>query len=609
MKRFHIPIVILLISGVLFLNVSTVRALPPLPSSFYGTVKLGGANVPAGTTVYAFINGVQYASSPYYVYNGDTVYSLNVPGDDLTTPDIIEGGVSGDTVVFYIGSTKANQTAPWVASTNVNLDLTATPGITLNVNKTGSGSGTVSSSPAGIDCGSICSADFPKNTSVSLTATAATGSTFTGWSGACSGNAACTLVMDDAKSVTASFTLNTYLLTVSKTGTGSGTVSSMPPGIDCGSTCSASFNYNTSVTLTATAATGSTFTGWSGGVCSGSLSTCQVSMTDARSVTATFTLNTYLLTVSKTGTGSGTVSSMPAGIDCGSTCSASFNYNTSVTLTATAATGSTFTGWSGGVCSGSLSTCTVSMTLARSVTASFVLSQYSLTTSVVGNGSITRDNVGPYYFGDVIQLTAVPDPGWSFSGWSGDLSGSLNPISITINGNKSVTATFTQNTYTLTTSVVGNGSITRDNPGPYHYGDVVQLTAVPDPGWSFSGWSGDLGGSLNPAIITIDANKTVTATFTPITFTLTIIKTGNGSGTVSSIPAGIDCGTTCSYNFTENSVVSLAASPLSSSIFGGWSGAGCSGKNACTLTMDMAKTVTATFITPQNFFLPLILIH
>jgi uncharacterized repeat protein (TIGR02543 family) len=526
MKRFHIPIVILLISGVLFLNVSTVRALPPLPSSFYGTVKLGGANVPAGTTVYAFINGVQYASSPYYVYNGDTVYSLNVPGDDLTTPDIIEGGVSGDTVVFYIGSTKANQTAPWVASTNVNLDLTATPGITLNVNKTGSGSGTVSSSPAGIDCGSICSADFPKNTSVSLTATAATGSTFTGWSGACSGNAACTLVMDDAKSVTASFTLNTYLLTISKIGTGGGSVTSAPAGIDCGATCSASFNYNTSVTLTATAATGSTFTGWSGGVCSGILSTCQVSMT-----------------------------------------------------------------------------------VARSVTASFVLSQYSLTTSVVGNGSITRDNVGPYYFGDVIQLTAVPDPGWSFSGWSGDLSGSLNPISITINGNKSVTATFTQNTYTLTTSVVGNGSITRDNPGPYHYGDVVQLTAVPDPGWSFSGWSGDLGGSLNPAIITIDANKTVTATFTPNTFTLTIIKTGNGSGTVSSIPAGIDCGTTCSYNFTENSVVSLAASPLSSSIFGGWSGAGCSGKNACTLTMDMAKTVTATFITPQNFFLPLILIH
>ncbi len=76
---------------------------------------------------------------------------------------------------------------------------------------------------------------------------------------------------------------------------------------------------------------------------------------------------------------------------------------------------------------------------------------------------------------------------------------------------KSVTANFTGNT--LTTSVVGGGSILRDNPGPYHYGDVVQLTAVPNTGWSFSAWSGDLGGSINPTSITIDGDKSVTATF------------------------------------------------------------------------------------------------
>jgi uncharacterized repeat protein (TIGR02543 family) len=132
----------------------------------------------------------------------------------------------------------------------------------------------------------------------------------------------------------------------------------------------------------------------------------------------------------------------------------------------------------------------------------------------VGSGSITRNNPGPYHYGDVIQLTAVPVTGWSFSAWSGDLSGGVNPSNITIDGNKSVTATFTQNTYTLTTSVAGSGSITRNNPGPYHYGDVVQLTAVPVAGWSFSAWSGDLTGSVSPSNITIDGNKSVTATFT-----------------------------------------------------------------------------------------------
>jgi hypothetical protein len=78
---------------------------------------------------------------------------------------------------------------------------------------------------------------------------------------------------------------------------------------------------------------------------------------------------------------------------------------------------------------------------------------------------------------------------------------------------KSVTATFTQNIYTLTTSVVGSGSITRDNSGPYHYGDVVQLTAVPAADWDFFTWSGDLSGRVNPTTITIDGNKSVTATF------------------------------------------------------------------------------------------------
>jgi hypothetical protein len=204
-NKLRVAIVLLLSTGLLLYNVSTALAYPSGSSGYYGTVKLDGVNVPAGTQVFALINGIQYARSDYLVYNGDTVYSVDVPDDDPNTPTIIEGGAPGDTVVFYIGSAKADQTAPWACGNSLNLNLTANPGISLSVNKNGNGSGMVSSLPAGIDCGSICSAGFPKNTSVNLTAIASTGSIFTGWSGDCSGNNPCMVFMDDAKSITASF--------------------------------------------------------------------------------------------------------------------------------------------------------------------------------------------------------------------------------------------------------------------------------------------------------------------------------------------------------------------------------------------------------------------
>jgi len=239
----------------------------------------------------------------------------------------------------------------------------------LTVTKAGSGSGTVTSSPLGINCGATCSSLFDYGTVVTLTATPATGSVFSGWSGGgCLGVGTCQVTMTAAQSVTATFTLTTHTLTVTKAGSGSGTVTSSPAGVSCGATCSAAYDYGTVVTLAATAAAGSTFTGWSGGGCSGT-GTCQVTMTAAQSVTATFTLTTHTLTVTKTGSGSGTVSSSPAGISCGAACSSSFDGGATVTLTATPVSGSSFQGWSG-ACTGT-GTCTVTMDQDRSVTATF----------------------------------------------------------------------------------------------------------------------------------------------------------------------------------------------------------------------------------------------
>jgi hypothetical protein len=241
----------------------------------------------------------------------------------------------------------------------------------LSVVKAGNGSGTVTSSPVGIDCGTICAASIADNTVVTLTATASTGSTFTGWSGSgCSGSGTCIVTMDIAKSVTATFTLNGYVLTILKTG--SGTITSSPVGLNCGPTCSYSFNYNTVVTLITAATPGSSFSSW-GGDCTGT-GTCKVTMSSAKSVNAIFVYDINTLSVAKSGNGSGTVTSSPAGINCGSTCSAPFSYPTTVKLTATPAAGSIFTGWSG-YCTGT-GVCQVPMTATRSVTATFLLNTY-----------------------------------------------------------------------------------------------------------------------------------------------------------------------------------------------------------------------------------------
>jgi hypothetical protein len=124
MKSFRSLTALLLTLGILFVNVPTVLAVPPLPSSFYGTVKYNGGNVPIGFRVSARINGIKYALSPFILHNGDTAYHLDVPGDDSETPDVIEGGVSGDIVTFYVGTTQADQTATWHGGTNVALNLT-----------------------------------------------------------------------------------------------------------------------------------------------------------------------------------------------------------------------------------------------------------------------------------------------------------------------------------------------------------------------------------------------------------------------------------------------------------------------------------------------------
>ena len=357
--------------------------------------------------------------------------------------------------------------------------------------------------------------------------------------------------------------------------TGGGAVTSNVGGINCGATCSASYDDNTLVTLTATPTAGNVFSGW-GGACSGTATTCQVTMNQARSVTATF-VTAYTLTTSVTGTGS--ISSSPAGISCGADCSESYASGTSVTLTATPGVGQQFTGWTG--CTaivGFPNMCTVTMDQARSVTATFAAIIWPLSVSVTGTGTVTSSPSGincgadcseTYNDGTSVTLTATPGVGQGFTGWGGACSGTSTTCTLSMTAARSVSATFAPlPTYQLDVAVTGSGSVTSSPSGincgadcleTYVAGTVVTLSQTPASGFEFAGWSGACTGT-GPCSVTMDAAKSVTATFTPIQRTLTTNVVGSGS--VTSSPAGVDCGLDCSQDYDDGTVVTLSQTPV-----------------------------------------------
>lgn len=320
-------------------------------------------------------------------------------------------------------------------------------------------------------------------------------------------------------------------LSVSKSGLG--TITSIPTGITCGEDCREAYANGTSTVLTATPDTGYELALWSG-CTSTDANTCTVSMTTNTKVIARFRPR-VTLTVSKMGTGDGTVISTLAGIDCGAVCAGNYASGDVVTLKATAAAGSRFTGWSGtgAVACSSAATCQVTMTEAQNITARFDI---LLTVVKVGNGNVSSE-----------------------------------PVGITCGA---------------------------DCSEAYANGASVVLTATPDTGYRLARWSGCTSVNANTCTVSMTASKRVKVTFNAV-FTLSVGKTGSGGGAVTSVPAGIKCGATCTASYDENTVVTLQAKPASSSFFMGWLGA-CSGTDPCTVTMDSAKNVTALFSLTAN---------
>ena len=373
---------------------------------------------------------------------------------------------------------------------------------TLTVTKQGNGTGTVSAT--GINCGIDCSEAYALGAAVTLTATADASSVFSGWSGGCGTSPTCTVTMNSNTTKTAGFNLKTYTITATAGATGS----ISPIG-------TTTVNYGANQTFTITPATdyrvaAVTVDGSSvGAVTSYTFS----NVTANHTISATFAISTtYTLTVLKNGTGTGSVSNSPTG--------SSFNPGTVVTLTATPDASSVFSGWSGG-CGSSL-TCTVTMNSNVTVTAGFNLKTYTITATAGANGSISPVGATTVNYGASRTFTITPAAGYRVAAVTVDGSSvgagtSYTFSNIRANHNISVSfSTLTNINYSLYVFKIGSGRGTVvNNPSGDRFsaGTVVTLTATPNPGSEFAGWSGACGGTNSTCTQTMNSNVYITAIF------------------------------------------------------------------------------------------------
>jgi len=434
--------------------------------------------------------------------------------------------------------------------------------VQFTVNVSASGPGTVSKSPD--------KPGYSAGESVTLTATPAIGNLFTGWTGDVTGSTnPVTVVVTGNMTVAGNFAAAPpRTLTINAVGNGG--VAKFPD--------KATYLHGESVTLTAVPSSGASFIGWSDAL-SGATNPTAIIMDADKTVTATFADNIYTLTL--TPDPNGTINANPV--------KPAYYQDEQVTLTAVPAVGYKFSGWSGDL-TGNTNPATLVMTKNSTVTATFVVdASYTVEVTEVGNGTVIKDPEQPEYnFGDEVTLTAFPGAGQEFVGWSGDLTGNENPATITVTKDMAITATFgAAGIYSLTIVPPTNGTITADPVRAlYAPGEQVMLTATPAFGYILSSWGGDASGTTSPFVLTMDGNKTVSASFVeaPI-YTLSLSSGGNG--TVTATPPG--------PQITHGTMVTLTATASSGFAFAGWSGDVASLKNPYVFMMDGNKTIVGNF--------------
>ncbi|MDQ1257979.1 MAG: large repetitive protein, partial [Candidatus Hydrogenedentes bacterium] len=402
------------------------------------------------------------------------------------------------------------------------------------------------------------------------------------------------VTMDSDKSVTAVFEAPLVTVTTVSEPLAGGTIALNPAGPD--------FPRGTQVEVTATANTGYEWLSWlQDGVPIDAANPATITVNANTTMTAVFGLvgTQYTLTTAVTPDGSGTVTRDPDATQ--------YAPGTQVTLTAApVGLGLFFMGWVGAEAGHEMDNpLVVTMDADKSLTATFGVPRYTLTTGVLpeGSASVTVDPDQPdYAAGSNVTLTATANLiGLFFSHWqneAGQQIGVANPLILQMTSDRTAIAVFTPPIYDLTINVTGNGT-TVPAPGVLDrvMNTVLPVEAIAAPGNVFTGWLGPVANpaSASTTVTFSGPDQVITATFAPIMVSLTLLTDGNGTAQAS--PAG--------PNYPIGSVVTLTATPAAGNVFAGWTGGVVNPLNELTdVLMTDDKTVTAHFLgedVPQSF--------
>jgi uncharacterized repeat protein (TIGR02543 family) len=350
---------------------------------------------------------------------------------------------------------------------------------------------------------------FAQNANVAISAVPSSGYTFVNWTDSGTANIVSTspnyqYTMNGNHALVANFTpvvLGNFAVNLSSNPAAGGTT-----------TGSGAYVSGSNVTIVASPNVGYTFANWTEGatVVSTSSSYQIVGLTSDKTWVANFNIiPAAQLSV--------VLSSNPAA--GGTTTGAgAFLAGTSVTIAANHNTGYSFTNWTdlltGDVVSTSASF-TFVITTNRKLVANFTIDTFTITTTAVNGTVAASPNQTNYNYGSIVNLTATPNLGYAFTSWSGDATGSANPLTLTITSNKNITANFTA-LYSLTITAVNGSVVKTPNQTSYLKGTTVQIKATPDAGYVFTSWSGDTTATSNPLNVPMNGNKSITANFTAI---------------------------------------------------------------------------------------------
>lgn len=414
---------------------------------------------------------------------------------------------------------------------------------------------------------------YTHGTSVTLTATPASGYSFVNWTEGgtqVSESSSYTFTAESIRDLVANFSQNSYTITTASNPPGGGTTGG-----------GGTFLYGATATVTATPASGYQFLNWTlSGTEVSTSSIYTFNVTSNRNLVANFSMVTYTVTTSSNPASGGNTAG-----------GGSFNSGSSVTVTATPSSGYQFVNWSeGGTAVSTSQSYTFDITANRTLVANFSLVSYTISTSSLPAAGGTTSGGGSYNYGESATVTATPLTGYRFVNWTaGGTAVSTNAsYTFTVTANRTLVANFTTLTYTITTTTSPAGVGSATGGGTYNYGASVTVTAASATGYRFVNWTegGTVVSTASSYTFTVNSNRNLLANYSINTYTVATSSSPVAGGTASG--AGI-------YNHGTQATVT--ANPSAGYLFVNWTESG----TTVSTNVSYSFTVTANRTLVANY--------